>query len=100
MSKAPEYIAADEYKGLWTATRFGEGYRGVSMRAGTLAAESSEGVLWEGHPTPKGSKADEMFGRSRYVADEKGNLHIYASDGHKVIIHPADRVIRVLRNFS
>ena len=37
-----------------------------------------------------------LFTRARFLADTKGNLHGYDSNGRKVIIHPADREVRFL----
>jgi hypothetical protein len=90
---APAYIALDDYKGRWTVCK--RTPRAASFQAREIAElVGREGVIWEsfGHPFP----GTEGFGRSRYVADSTGALHIYNSEGGKVLVHPADRWIRVL----
>jgi hypothetical protein len=92
ITEAPHYIARDTYAGRWNVLR--KNAKAASFSAAELAAMAPTGIIWEsmGHPFP----GREGFSRSRYVADAEGNLHIYASDGHRVIIHPASRMIRVL----
>lgn len=88
----PAYIARDSYSGRHAVLR--RKAKAASFKAAEIAAFAPTGVIWEsfGHPFP----GREGFGRSRYVAAPNGDLHIYASDGHLVIVHPAERVIRVL----
>jgi hypothetical protein len=89
---APLFIARDTYTGRWSVLR--KNAKAASFTAAELAAMAPTGIIWEsmGHPFP----GREGFSRSRYVAAPNGDLHIYASDGHRVIIHPASRMIRVL----
>lgn len=98
---APDFIAPDTYQGNWTTSAhvLRPGFHPVALTAGDLAAEAPTGVLWESFGTPRGMR-HEKFARTRYVADTAGNLHCYDRDGRKVIIHPADRVRRVLRRFA
>ncbi len=89
---APQYIERDTHEGRHWRRGIPAGFRTDVYGAGELAAMNASGVIWEvqiidGLPT--------LF-RSRYVADADGNLHLYASDGHKVIIHSAARRIRIL----
>lgn len=92
---APAYIARDTYTGRYTTNNLRPGYSVSSFTAAELAAFATEGVLWESFGTPRGSRR-EHFARTRYVADSDGNLHCYSADGHKVIVHPADRVLRIV----
>ncbi len=89
---APLYIARDTYAGRHAVLR--RNARAASFTAAEIAALAPTGIIWEsfGYPFP----GREGFGRSRYVAAPNGDLHIYAGDGHKVIVHPAARSIRVL----
>lgn len=86
------YIARDIHAGCHSVLRSKP--KAASFTAAEIAAMAPTGILWEsfGHPFP----GREGFGRSRYVAAANGDLHIYGSDGAKVIIHPASRRIRVL----
>lgn len=97
---APDYIAPDTYAGTWTASAhtLRADTRPTPIAAGTLAAEAATGVLWVSFGTPRGMR-HEKFSRTRFVADAEGRLHCYDSSGRKVVIHPADRVLRVLRRF-
>lgn len=92
-TEAPNYIAREVgYTGRQTVIR--KSPKAASFTAAEIAAMAPTGIIWEsfGHPFP----GKEGFGRSRYVAAPNGDLHIYATDGHLVIIHPAARRIRVL----
>lgn len=96
---APAYIARDTYEGTWQTTkpandtRYGIGRAFAYDLAATHGTEAPF-IIWEfsGH-TRNGWR---LFTRSRYLADAKGNLHGYDSNGRKVIIHPADREVRYL----
>ena len=97
-AEAPEFIARDTHAGKWQITRRcgqEDDYLTARFFARELAEESREGVMWEfsGHVRD----GLELFHRTRYVAAENGDLHLYASDGHKVAVHPASRLLRVLR---
>lgn len=92
---APAYIAPDTYTGRYTVSNLKPGYQPDAFTAAELATLATEGVLWESFGTPHGFRR-EHFARTRYVADSDGNLHCYASDGHKVIVHPADRKLRIV----
>lgn len=98
---APDYIAADDYSGKWQITRTVQSLaqRGQMVgwdRAADLAVQATDGVLtiWEfsGH-LRDGRK---LFHRTRFVPAADGSLHGYDSSGRKVIVHPADRIVRYL----
>lgn len=91
---APEYIAEDTYTGKHGATGTRKGLRVATWLAGELAGLSAEGVIFESAGHTRGGQ--ELFGRTRYLADVDGNLHCYDSDGAKKIIHPAGRALRIL----
>lgn len=91
---APDYIAAETNVSYsWTRRGIPAGMRVSVFTAAELAALAPEGIIWESFGHDRGR---ECFGRTRYIADAAGNLHTYASDGHKVLIHPAARALRVL----
>lgn len=89
---APSYIDRDTYTGRYSIFS-PKTLRPAPWKAAELAALAPTGIIWEsfGHVSGR-----EGFGRSRYVADADGNLHCYDSDGRKVIIHPAGRILRIL----
>lgn len=91
---APTFIDRDTYSGRHSVLRDPATVKAASFTAAELAALAPTGIIWEsfGHPYP----GKEGFGRSRYVATAAGDLHVYDSEGAKVIIHPAGRSIRVL----
>lgn len=87
---APDRIAKDDYQGKYTI----RGSRKSAMwSAKEIAQIKGEGIIWESFGRINGR---EHFGRTRYVADAKGNLHCYDSAGRKVIIHRAARKLRLL----
>lgn len=90
---APASIAPDTYAGHWVRHGIPAGMRVSVFTAAQLAAHATEGVMWASFGHVGGR---EGFGRDRYVADPAGNLHVYDSTGRKVIIHPADRKLRIL----
>jgi hypothetical protein len=90
-TEAPEYLVKDSYEGRHT-TRVGK-YRVSVFAASELAEMNEAGVLWISFGHVNGT---ERFSRNRYVAGPDGSLHLYASEGGKVIVHPADRKLRVL----
>lgn len=93
-TEAPAYIARDTYAGRHSIHRPNAKVKAGSFTAAEIAAMAPEGVIWEscGATFP----GRESFGRSRYIADGAGNLHIYDSNGRKILIHPAERKIRLL----
>jgi hypothetical protein len=91
---APTYIPRDTYTGRHSIHRPVAKVKADSFTAAELAALAPAGVVWESFGATFPGR--ESFGRSRYVADTEGNLHIYDSNGRKVLIHPAGRSIRVL----
>ncbi len=93
-TEAPRYIERDTYAGRYSIHRPVAKVRADYYTAAEIAALAPTGVIWESYGTTFPGR--ESFGRSRYVADEAGNLHVYASDGHLVIVHPAARRLRVL----
>ena len=62
--------------------------------AGDLADLIGDGVVWEFSGHVRGGR--ELWSRTRFVADAEGALHCYAANGQKVIVHPADRQLRIL----
>ncbi len=86
----PEYIDADTYAGRWYRPQ-GK-FLTDTYTAGELA-ELGITVMWKSFGHVNGV---EMFGRDRFLADSEGNLHVYAQDGHKVIVHPFQRRLRIL----
>lgn len=96
VTTAPDYIARDTYQGRWQVTRPASNVHGW-LPAAELAEMHADGapfIIWEfsGH-TRGGAK---LYTRSRFVAAADGRLHGYTSTGSKIIIHPADRVVRYL----
>lgn len=89
---APAWIGKDTHQGPWSRT-VRPPYRLERWPAGDIATTvGREGIFWSwytSHPV-------ERVARNRYVADDDGNLHCYDSDGRKVIVHPADRVLWIL----
>jgi hypothetical protein len=93
---APQYTTRDTYAGRWyTTAKAGQG--AATWTAAELAAHAAEGVVWESIGTPLGATR-EHFCRGRYVADAAGNLHMFSASGSKVLVHPADRALRILVN--
>ncbi|AKF14559.1 hypothetical protein SEA_CAMBIARE_57 [Mycobacterium phage Cambiare] len=93
---APEFIGVTTYHGR-AVKYFNDPARLGWAPAGTLAAQFGAGVefpMWEYFG--QNDAGQLMFSRTRFVADEAGNLHGYDSTGRKVIIHPADRRVRFL----
>lgn len=86
----PDYINSDTYTGRHTVAFSPRKYKVAFYKAGELAGE---GVFFESFGRVNGV---ESFCRTRYVADPAGNLHCYDSDGALKIIHPADRMLRIL----
>lgn len=87
------YIEADTYAGRWT--RRSNTVRSDVFTARELATTYGTGkefVAWTfyGHV---GGPA--LYARDRFIGQEDGSLAGYAADGHLVIIHPADREIRI-----
>lgn len=90
------YIAKSAHKGAWVKT-LASGYRIDAFTAGELAqmapAETGEINLWEASASRQGGV--QFFYRTRFVAQADGSIAAYASDGHLVIVHPADRKILI-----
>lgn len=93
-TEAPKYIARDTYTGRQSIHRPNAKVKAGLFEAREIAAMGHEGVIWESFGATFPGR--ESFGRSRYVADDEGNLHIYDSNGMLVLVHPADRKIRLL----
>lgn len=95
------YIAKSAHKGHWNQIL--DHFRSSAFTAGELAAmagkelpglATGEIVLWEqGGVMPGGGS---MFYRTRFVPQTDGSLAVYDANGRLIIIHPADRVIRIL----
>ncbi len=90
---APDHISPDTYEGRWIRSGVPVGMRASEFTAGELAELSPRGVLWDSFGHVNGR---EQFGRSRYIADGAGNLHVYDQGGRKIIVHPAARTLRIL----
>ena len=92
-TEAPEYTERDDHNGPFTRVGIPAHMHAATFTAAEIAANAAEGVIWEsvGHNLGR-----EVFARSRYIANAAGDLHVYAADGHKVLIHPAARKLRVL----
>lgn len=88
----PRRIAADTHTGKWSLPK-PKGHRISTFQAREIADFATEGVIWASFGHVNGQ---EMFSRERYLADTHGNLHVYGQHGGKVIVHPADRALRVL----
>ena len=92
------YIAKSEHRGTWVKT-LASGYRIDAFTAREIAemdlprGATGEINLWEASASRTGGV--QFFYRTRFVAQADGSLAAYASDGHLVIIHPADRKIRI-----
>lgn len=88
------FITADTHTGRHTLRS--NKVRSDVFTAQELAAMATPGtplVLWEYHGTVRGVN---LFGRTRFMAQEDGALVGYSADGSCVIIHPAARRIRVM----
>jgi hypothetical protein len=91
---APAFIARDTHASCHSIHRPVAKVKAASFTAAELAALAPAGIIWQSFGATFPGR--ESFGRNRYVADAEGNLHVYDSEGAKVIIHPAARSIRVL----
>ncbi len=94
-TEMPGYIAADTYTGTYSR---GQGkFRADTFTAAELAemlgGEGEPFVVWVSFGHVNGQ---ERFGRDRFIADAEGNLHLYSSDGHRVLVHGAERPLRIL----
>ena len=93
---APHHIDVTTYHGP-AVKRFNDLNRLGWAPAATLAAQHTVGeafAVWEYFG--RNDAGQLMFARTRFVADDAGNLHGYDSTGRKVIIHPADRRVKFL----
>lgn len=90
---APEYIGKDTQTGRHTVAFNPAKYRVAEYTAREIGRLAGTGVIFESFGHVNGR---EHFSRSRYIANEDGSITMYNSDGGRSIIHPADRVIRVL----
>lgn len=91
----PYAIARDTYTGHYYAK--GTNRRADAFTARELAEMFGAGrefIVWEfsGHSRT----GRPLYVRTRFVGDAEGNLAGYDSEGRKVIVHPAARIIRVL----
>lgn len=89
-----KFIAPDTYTGTYTRRGIPAGFRVAHGTAAEIAAAMPTGVMWVSFGHLRCGR--EGFGRTRFVADSTGALHCYASNGNRVIIHPADRELRFL----
>lgn len=90
-STPARYIDADTYTGTWTVSG---SRKSDQYRAGELAEMfgTEVFVVWEfaGHV-----RGRALYARTRFVAQPDGSLAGYNSEGTIVIVHPADRVLRI-----
>lgn len=92
------YIAKSAHEGDWVKT-VRSGYRIDAFTARELAemdlprGATGEFNLWEAAPSRQSGV--QFFFRVRFVAQPDGSIAAYASDGHLVIIHPADRKLLI-----
>lgn len=93
-TEAPTYIARDTYEGRHSIHRPVAKVKAGTFTAAEIAAMAPEGVIWNSFGATFPGR--ESFGRERYIADSEGNLHVYDSNGRKVIVHPAGRKLRLL----
>lgn len=94
MALPPLFTTPDTYTGHWTREGIPAHLGAASHLARDIAATATTGIIWEsaGHM----ASGRELFCRSRYIATSDGSLHMYTSSGRKVIVHPADRPVRIL----
>lgn len=90
----PAYIGSDDYAGRFTTHFSPKRHRVAVYTARELVSYGRSGAFFESYG--RVSDRHEGFSRTRYVADRDGNLHCYDPNGAKVIVHPADRKLRVL----
>ena len=93
-TEAPTFIARDTHEGRHSIHRKNSAVKAATFTAAEIAALAPTGILWASFGATFPGR--ESFGRSRYIATPNGDLHLYDSNGRKVIVHPADRKIRVL----
>lgn len=94
-SGMPEWIAPDDFAGRWVlAGPLKDTHRVELWTAGELAGFAPESAVYTSFGTLQSGR--EGFARERYLADRFGNLHVYASNGQKVIVHPSDRQLRIV----
>jgi len=93
-TEAPKFIARDTYAGKYSIHRPVAKVKAGVFLASEIAEMAPEGIVWVSFGATFPGR--ESFGRERYVADEEGNLHVYDSNGAKVIVHPAGRKLRLL----
>ncbi len=93
-TEAPAYIERDTYTGRHSIHRSNAKVKVGIFTAAEVAAMAPTGIVWISFGATFPGR--ESFGRERYVADAEGNLHVYDSNGRKVIIHPVGRKLRLL----
>lgn len=93
-TEMPTRIAKDDHPGRWT-TRKPKGMSVDTYTAQELTefAQDGEVIVWTSFGHVDGT---ERFARTRFLPDAEGNLHGYASNGQRIIIHPATRALRIL----
>lgn len=88
----PLYIGKDTYTGKHT-TAVRKGMRVTTWAASELADLATEGVIFASFGHVHGQ---EKFARTRYLADDEGNLHCYDSCGGLGVVYRASRKLRIL----
>lgn len=88
------HIAASTHTGRWA--RPANGVRSDVFTARELVEIFGVGqvrIVWEfsGH-----THGEALYCRTRFIGQEDGSLAAYAKDGHLVLVHPADRRIRII----
>ncbi len=92
-SGLPLWIHRDDHTGRWMREGIPAGQRISGVTAAELAAMGLD-TVWEYSGRARSGRA--LFHRTRIVAAEDGSLGCYDSAGALVLVHPADRVVRVL----
>ena len=92
----PTFIGRTAYSGRWQRTGVPANLSVASVRASKLSslAGGDEIAIWEFSGHLRNGKP--LFCRTRVRAGADGNLLGFDSNGQRTIIHPADRVIKIL----
>jgi hypothetical protein len=93
---APEYLGRSTHTGRWTRTFSASArYAASAFTAGELATmHAGEFAIWESAGHMRDGR--ELFCLSRFVPQADGSLVGYDADGRRIIVHPAERSLRIL----
>ncbi len=98
-TSAASYITADTHAGTWTRKGIPAGHRADNFTAAELAEMfGQEFVIWESAGQSRDGR--ELFVRSRNVPQTDCSLAGYDADGRLIILHPANRALRVLTRIA